>query len=353
MSDPLITTVIPTFQRPAMLQRAVQSVLHQTYREFRVQIYDDASRDQTSEIAEKLCKQDSRIEYIRRPQNVGQQRNFVEGANCVETSFFCFLPDDDLMLPEFFEVALAGFRAHEEAAMSVLPTLHMASDGVILDVPLLRWPEGLLRPPEAVLSCVRYGNPGLPSLLMRREVWTQFGGFDSRTWPSDDLDFELRVTARLPVVVSRKPGGIQVMHQASNTLATGLLDMIWPSWLHIIEKFEQDEAVPLEIRREVANNLGKRLERVLVTHGVLRSISRGSWEEADRAARLFAQRTDRSESFRLLSAVTKLTRALPGSSALLRGLLSARDALRVARNAGLQREFRSYAELLRSTATVG
>jgi glycosyltransferase involved in cell wall biosynthesis len=336
-----------------MLQRAVQSVLKQTYREFRVQIYDDASKDHTPEVAGKLCKQDSRIEYIRRPQNIGQQRNFVEAANCVETSFFSFLPDDDLMLPEFFEVALAGFRAHEEAAMAVLPTLHMAPNGVILDVPLLRWPEGLLRPPEAVLSCVRYGNPGLPSLLIRHQVWTQFEGFDSRTWPSDDLDFELRVTARLPVVVFKKPGGIQVMHKASNTLATGLLDMIWPSWLHIIEKFEQDEAVTPEIRKEVAANLHKRLERVLVTHGVLRSISRGRWEEADRAARLFAQRTDRSESLRLLSVITKLTRALPGSRVLLRGLLCARDALKVARNASLQREFQAYAELLRNTATVG
>jgi glycosyltransferase involved in cell wall biosynthesis len=331
-----------------MLRRAIRSVLRQTFADFRVCIYDDASNDETAEVAEEFCRKDSRVEYKRRLQNIGQQRSFVDGANQVETPFFSFLPDDDMMLPGFFKAALEGFEKHPEAAMSVLPTLQMSPAGRILDVATAQWEAGLQLPPEGMLSCVRYGNPGLPSTLIRSEVWRDFGGFDQATWPSDDFDFELRVMARMPVVVLKQPGGIQVMHHGSNTLATGLLDMIWPSWPQIIDKFEKDESLPEAVRHEVGEALRRRLERVLVTHGVVRSLSRGNWDEADRAASLFFQQSEHGDATRMVSILTTLGRNMPGTSLILRGLLSLRDGWKVARNVSLYWQFRSYSELLRS-----
>ena len=41
---PLITTVIPTYRRPHMLQRAIRSVLDQTYPHFKICVYDNASK---------------------------------------------------------------------------------------------------------------------------------------------------------------------------------------------------------------------------------------------------------------------------------------------------------------------
>src|ERR1700740_1601898 len=183
MLRPLITTVIPTYRRPSMVRRAIRSVLNQGFPDFRLCIYDNASGDETATVVEEFRRKDSRVEYVCRPRNVGAHANFVDGANRVETPFFSFLPDDDLMLPGFFKAALAGFRHHPEAAMSILPTIHVSPWGFVLDANVLRWPEGLLMPPNAMLSSLRHGNPGLPAMLIRREVWERFGGFDEMTEP--------------------------------------------------------------------------------------------------------------------------------------------------------------------------
>jgi len=49
-------------------------------------------------------------------------------------------------------------------------------------------------------------TPGLQALLIRKEVWEEFGGFDELTEPSSEVDFQLRVTMRLPIVVSESFG---------------------------------------------------------------------------------------------------------------------------------------------------
>ena len=99
MSAPLITTVIPTYRRPAMLRRAIASVLNQTFADLRLCIYDNASGDETSDVVEEFRKRDNRVVYVRRPENIGASANFVDGAGRVETPYFSFLPDDDILLP--------------------------------------------------------------------------------------------------------------------------------------------------------------------------------------------------------------------------------------------------------------
>jgi len=56
MSEPLITTVIPTYRRPAMLRRAIRSVLSQTFPDFRLCVYDNASGDETAVVVEEFRK---------------------------------------------------------------------------------------------------------------------------------------------------------------------------------------------------------------------------------------------------------------------------------------------------------
>jgi len=136
-------------------------------------------------------------------------------------TFFSFLADDDLMLPHFLETALSGFQRHPEAALSILPTLLMSPSGLILYVTNLHWPEGLVLPPGGTVVYPAPGNPGLQH-ADSEAVWDEFGGFDEATDPSGEYDFDLRVMARLPVVVSKEPGAIQVMHHGAFTATAGL-----------------------------------------------------------------------------------------------------------------------------------
>ncbi len=57
----MITTIITTYRRPQLLKRALQSVLNQTYPNFQVCIYDNASCDETDAIVDSFAKKDPRI----------------------------------------------------------------------------------------------------------------------------------------------------------------------------------------------------------------------------------------------------------------------------------------------------
>jgi len=86
--EPVITTIIPTYRRPNLLRRAIISVLNQTYPNFQLCIYDNASGDETPEVVAEFAKHDSRIKYYCHPENIGALNNFNYGMERVNTPFF-------------------------------------------------------------------------------------------------------------------------------------------------------------------------------------------------------------------------------------------------------------------------
>lgn len=319
----------------------MKSVLSQTFADFRLCVYDNASGDETPAVVEEFRKRDSRVEYFCRPENIGAFANFVDGANRVETEFFSFLPDDDIMLPTFMADAIAGFGRYPDSALSILTTLHMSPRWFLRDAYVLKWPEGSISPPHGALCCVRYGNPGLPAMLIRRECWISSGGFDEATEPCADFDFQLRLCAHHPVVVSRKPGAIQIMHRDAATAARGL-NWVWPSLPRIVQKARNDAALQSPDAREAIDLLARRAGRVLITTGVIRSMSRGRWEEAEKAANLFAEQHRGSRVAELIPAMVAITRKIPGSPLLPHAALALKDAICTIRNLDLTLRFRVH-----------
>jgi len=74
ITKPLITTIIPTYQRPKLLRRAIKSGLNQNYPHFQVCVYDNASGDETETVVREFTAKDSRIQYFRQEKNKGGER---------------------------------------------------------------------------------------------------------------------------------------------------------------------------------------------------------------------------------------------------------------------------------------
>ena len=67
VNDPLISVVIPAYNRAATIENCVRSVQGQTYQNLEVIVVDDGSRDATIEIVERLAREDARIRLVQNP----------------------------------------------------------------------------------------------------------------------------------------------------------------------------------------------------------------------------------------------------------------------------------------------
>jgi glycosyltransferase involved in cell wall biosynthesis len=96
---PKVSVCIPTYNRPHYLTYAVNSVLQQTYSDFELIICDDGSTDNTPEIVSQF--NDSRLRYLRHPQNIGRSKNMRSGFENSQGIYFIKFDDDDGLTPEF------------------------------------------------------------------------------------------------------------------------------------------------------------------------------------------------------------------------------------------------------------
>lgn len=199
-SAPQITAIICTYRRPEMLQRSIASVLQQTFTDFQICVYDNASGDETGAVVAALAQQDSRIKYICRPKNIGLLANYSEAMKDVQTPFFSFIADDDIMLPGFYEAAMVEFQQHPSAMFFAGSYLCLSLEGNKMGG--VNFERELLPPPSGVFKFVESQiNPNLHGTLLRREVvdnCAEFSKFD----PWADRDLLYRIAARYPAITS-------------------------------------------------------------------------------------------------------------------------------------------------------
>jgi GT2 family glycosyltransferase len=347
-SKPLITTIIPTYRRPQRVRRAIRSVLAQSYPHFRVLVYDNASGDDTAEVVAEYVASDSRVKYFCRPENIGPFKNFAEALEHVETPLFSLLSDDDVLLPDMYQVALAGIDEFPEAMMSVAATIYMDEQGRVLKVPTSSWRPGQYTPPEGMLAMLQDRHPAWTGALFRREVLEKVGNLDEEVGNPFDLDFELRIAAHFPIVVSLKPVGILVIHSASQS-ASGTFEEKYPGWLKMIRKITGDEAIPYHARCQAADMLNEHFKTWL-SYEVLGLIIRGEWEEVDKATDMLQNSCHLTLRSSLLTILARTCRSIPPARVLLKDVRALkRFVVSIVPNPSskqLQRSYGAYARYL-------
>lgn len=101
---PLVSVVIPTYNRGYLIERTINSVLSQTYTNFELLIVDDASTDNTEQIISNI--HDKRLNYIRLEQNTNGTKPRNIGIQNSKGDFIAFLDSDDEWLPNKLEKQL-------------------------------------------------------------------------------------------------------------------------------------------------------------------------------------------------------------------------------------------------------
>lgn len=98
-----VTIGLPVYNGERYLENTLNSLLNQTYKDFRIIISDNASTDNTSKICKNFQKKDTRIIYLRNKENIGASGNYLKVLTNAKTPFFMWASHDDLWEPTFIE----------------------------------------------------------------------------------------------------------------------------------------------------------------------------------------------------------------------------------------------------------
>jgi glycosyltransferase involved in cell wall biosynthesis len=307
LTEPRITAVIPTFRRPRLLRRAVESVLAQTYPHVTVAIFDNASEDETAATVAELSRRDPRVRYHCHERNLGAIANFQAGLDAVGTPYFSFLSDDDFLLPGFYEHALRVLQDQPSAQLFCGQTvMYNPEDGSHKLHPGPDWREGLHPPGSATVQMIRSMFIWTGSLFSS-EVGRAIGPL-KRVSVVDTL-FLAQAAARFPFVVSLQPCAVFTA-APDRTVHSMSPQELGEAYEVILAELAGMPEVSREQKKEIAELLEHFRGRIL-KYRLKRTFQAGNWEAFDQAVAFLRGRGELTYGMRIRSLVSALRKNVP------------------------------------------
>lgn len=107
-----LTIALLTYNRSAYLKLSLQAILDQTYEDFEVLVFDNASTDDTCEVVKGFV--DPRLVYVRQPEGGTSGHNWGTAVFFARGEYVLVTHDDDIMEPTMVEKQMALLRAHPQ-----------------------------------------------------------------------------------------------------------------------------------------------------------------------------------------------------------------------------------------------
>lgn len=211
LEPPLISIVIPTYNRDDLVGPAVESALAQTHERCEVIVVDDGSTDRTPEVLARFA---SKIKVIRQ-ENKGLAGARNTGIRAASGEFVGFLDSDDLWEPPLVAEAMKLFAAYPEVGAVFLAERDIDLEGRIGRKVHGKRTPGLFFTPQGMIGRDTGVGCGRPPIARRELLVTQglfdetFRNFaDCEMWIRHSFHFEMAILAE-PFVLRRvHPGNV-------------------------------------------------------------------------------------------------------------------------------------------------
>lgn len=194
---------MPTYNYASYLAKAVESVLNQTYSDFELIIIDNCSTDETEKIV-SFYLNNSRVRYIRNPQNIGNINNFNKALEYAHGEYIKFLFSDDFLHPEALKEFVDVLDCNNGVSLVTSYFEYFGSMNKVHKQPFV----GKISGYDAIKSTILKGNwIGSPSNVIFRKSCYDGNGFSNKWRWWSDLEFWHRILGNgdlfiLPKVLS-------------------------------------------------------------------------------------------------------------------------------------------------------
>ncbi|WP_051355501.1 glycosyltransferase family 2 protein [Mesorhizobium erdmanii] len=263
---PLVDILIPNYCYGRYLPQSVDSILRQQVDDIRILIVDNASTDDSVDVAKNLAKRDKRITVVARERNLGLHASCNEGVDWASSKYFVILCADDLLVEGCFHRAIAVLEKEPDVSFACGAELvwheerpfPVVENSAVDDWRFLSTETFALE--RSLPSKVLFGGG---AALIRTSDLKRVGHFRSEISYSEDLEMFLRLSLGRRAAVTNAIHGIRRVHGAN------LSAVFWQDFKRdMIEKkltfdsFFSHEAAGVpgveQLRRSVYRNLGKR-----------------------------------------------------------------------------------------------
>ena len=186
----LVSIIIPSYNRVELVERAIQSVLNQSYSNVEIIVIDDAS---DVDIKPRLEGYD-KVKFYRNEENRGACYSRNRGIKEARGEYINFLDDDDVLLPTKLEQQIERFSQSKDPDLGMV-TCH-ANDG--------RSGEFVVRKNKVKgdiynLLLNRFTVSGIETMLFKTQYIREIGGFDENLQSSQEYDLLIRFAERYTV----------------------------------------------------------------------------------------------------------------------------------------------------------
>ncbi len=270
-----VDVIIPAYNAAKYLRAAIESVMSQTFEDWRILLIDDGSIDNTEEvIAPFLRSLGPKITYIQKEnQGLPAARNTAIDNSSAE--FLALLDADDVWLPCRLLESLKSFEKHPQAGLSYGLISRIDPEGEIISTwgGNHQWAEGNIAP---YIYMLKVQLP-CPTMTFRRKCIDEVGLFDETMRATEDRDLWLRIA--LHYEVAFVPEIIACYRSSPNSMSTDPERML-KAQLQFIRKHFGSAGCGLRARqsalgyayRQYAEALGLRQKSLLALMNSLRAL---------------------------------------------------------------------------------
>ncbi|WP_229393480.1 glycosyltransferase family 2 protein [Methanosarcina sp. DH1] len=270
---PLISVVIPLYNKEPHIKRAIDSILTQKIQDFEIIIVDDGSTDKSAEVVKGFT--DPRIRLIQQ-ENMGVSAARNRGIKEAKADLIAFLDADDNWTPIFLETVLRLTEKLPEAGIYATAYDFLKNGRLkaakYCAVPPVPW-EGFL--PSYFLSDATGDHPVCSSAVcIPKKIFFEIGMFKVGVRYGEDVDLWGRIALKHPIAFSREIGAIY--HNDTVNRACKLESKIEE---HPFVKSARDAIDKGDVQKEIYDDLMECIAKYQL-HSAKRNIISGNRELA-------------------------------------------------------------------------
>ncbi|TDX42928.1 glycosyl transferase family 2 [Halanaerobium congolense] len=192
--NPLVSVVIPTYKRPDMLGRAIDSVLNQTYDNIEIVVVDDNDEDseyrkETEEFMDKYADNDNLV-YLKHTENKGGSAARNTGIKTSEGEYIAFLDDDDIWVNTKLKKQIEVFKNNNNLGLVYCRMYSFKNNtGEVYHKKKIKLVNGSIYTDMLEMNYI-----GTPTALVKKICFQKVGLFDIELLSRQDHDMFLRIS---------------------------------------------------------------------------------------------------------------------------------------------------------------